>query len=98
MPEVVQSANSEDYLHVTLTDEQEVLDAIGRLRDVYPNIMRLDFAVRQKTGTNQEKIRLEEKTPQELFAEFFVRQNGYEMNEAQQALVKEIWEKGGEEA
>lgn len=98
MPEVVQSANSEDYLHVTLTDEQEVLDAIGRLRDVYPNIMRLDFAVRQKKGTNQEEIRLEEKTPQELFAEFFVRQNGYEMNEAQQALVKEIWEKGGEEA
>ena len=98
-PEVYEGADRNDYLHVTLTDQKEILDAIGRLRDVYPNIMRLDFeAVRQDVQA-EEEIRLEEKTPEELFAEFFQRQNGFEMSEEQQMLVKELWsgeKKGGE--
>ena len=36
-------ARTEDYIHITLTDEDEVPDAISRLREVYPNIMRLDY-------------------------------------------------------
>ena len=66
-PEVYESANAQDYLHITLTDRDEVLDAIGRLRDVYPNIMRLDFASAER-GQNQEQqeLVLEEKTPMEL--------------------------------
>lgn len=99
-PEVYESANSQDYLHITLTDKNEVLDAIGRLRDVYPNIMRLDFAEaerRQEQG--QQELVLEEKTPLELFAEFFSIQNGYEMSEEQDRLIREILgEKTGEPA
>ncbi len=93
-PEVYESANSQDYLHITLTDKDEVLDAIGRLRDIYPNIMRLDFAAAER-GQNQEQqeLILEEKSPMELFAEFFMMQNGYEMSEEQTQVIKEIWEK-----
>ena len=33
----------DDYLHITLTDEQDVPDALARLRVIYPNLMRLDY-------------------------------------------------------
>lgn len=97
-PEVAQAANPMDYLHVTLTDEKEILDAIGRLREVYPNIMRLDFSVRDSRSLEQEEIQIEDKSPAELFEEFFVRQNGREMTEGQRALVAQIWDEGGEQS
>lgn len=89
-PEIYGAANREDYLHVTLTDKNEILDAIGRLREVYPNVMRLDF---ENTGAEvqaQEEILLEEKTPLELFEEFFLLQNGREMEEEQKKIAEEI--------
>ena len=43
-PEVAAAGNLEDYLHVTLTDLEPVADPMQRLRQVYPNVMRLDFA------------------------------------------------------
>lgn len=87
----------EDYLHVTLTDENEILDAIGRLRAVYPNIMRLDFEAAGAQEVREEEILIEEKTPQELFAEFFEKQNGRELNERQKEIVETWWQRGGEE-
>ena len=90
-PEIYEAANPQDYLHVTLTDREEVLDAIGRLRDVYPNIMRLDFASSERQQNEEQKeLVLEEKSPMELFAEFFMLQNGYEMSEEQGWLIREI--------
>ena len=89
--EVYEAANREDYLHITLTDEDEVLDAIGRLREVYPNIMRLDFeknAAVEETGEAENFAK--EKGPEELFAEFFRKQNGREMSEAQRKLAEEV--------
>lgn len=94
-PQVYESADRNDYLHVTLTDQKEILDAIGRLRDVYPNIMRLDFEAGKQEVQEAEEVRLEEKTPEELFAEFFLRQNGFEMSDEQRELVSGLW-KGGE--
>ena len=31
------------YYHITLTDEEDVLDAISKLRMIYPNLMKLDY-------------------------------------------------------
>lgn len=90
-PQVYESADRNDYLHVILTDQKEILDAIGRLRDVYPNIMRLDFEAGKQDVQAEEEIRLEEKTPEELFAEFFRRQNGFEMSGDQRELVNALW-------
>jgi exonuclease SbcD len=93
--EVYEAANREDYLHITLTDREEILDAIGKLREVYPNIMRLDFENRSMEQSQDEpELRLDEKTPQELFEEFFLLQNGREMTDEQKeltgSLMKEI--------
>lgn len=91
-PEVYEMADCSDYLHVTLTDEKEILDAIGKLREVYPNIMRLDFAISQiETQVMPEDFLSEETTPQELFEEFFLLQNGFEMGEEQKKLAEKLW-------
>lgn len=89
-PEISMQGNPEDYLHVTLTDEGETPDAIGRLREVYPNVMKLDFERRETDLPDEELIRTEGKTPLSLFAEFFTLQNGMEMDERQTAVAAEI--------
>ena len=43
----------DDYLHITLTDEQDIPEALARLRVIYPNLMRLDYDNR-RTQTQQE--------------------------------------------
>lgn len=90
-PEVYLGTNTEDYLHITLTDENPIIDAIGKLREVYPNIMRLDFEAGKESEAAAEEIVIEEKSPQELFEEFFLWQNGREMSAAQRTVVENIW-------
>lgn len=94
-PEVYEAANRLDYLHVTLTDEREILDAIGQLREVYPNIMKLDFERSAEQIEETAEIQLQEQDPMELFAEFFQQQNGIAMTEKMKAAAAQIWEKGG---
>jgi hypothetical protein len=57
--------------------------------------MRLDFENRSMEQSQDEpELRLDEKTPQELFEEFFLLQNGREMTDEQKeltgSLMKEI--------
>ena len=90
--------NREDYLHVTLTDEEDVPDAVGKLRIIYPNLMKLDYDNRRtRAGAAPvEGTDLEQKSPAELFAEFYERQNNGPMSEEQLAfaegLIEKIWE------
>ena len=87
-----------DYLHVTLTDEEEVINAMGRLQSVYSSIMKLDYDNRRtRTGREIEAAaHVNEKTPQELFAELYKQQNNADMSEEQadliDSLVRSIWE------
>lgn len=91
----------EDYLHITLTDEDEVPEAVGRLRSVYPNLLRLDYDNR-RTRDRQRVDRAEqpeERTPLEHFAALYRLQNNRPMSGEQaefcQKLIGEIWEQGG---
>lgn len=90
--------NRFDYLHITLTDEEDVPDAIGRLRTVYPNLMKLDYDNRRtrETGELLPEDTLEHQSPLELFGDFYRMQNNKELDDAQLAylngLTKEIWE------
>lgn len=89
----------DDYLHITLTDEEDILDAIGKLRVIYPNLMKLDYDNR-RTRENREVTSGEDakaKTPLELILEFYEKQNNQPMNEKQAALVSELMEKIWEE-
>lgn len=88
----------DDYLHITLTDEEDVLDAVAKLRIIYPNLMKLDYDNR-RTRENQQIGQvddIESKTPLELFQEFYEQQNNQQMSEEQSAfsakLIEQIWE------
>jgi len=82
----------EDYLHIILTDEEDVPDAVARLRTVYPNLMKLDYD-NKRTRLNQEVSgaeAAEAKTPLELFGEFYEKQNNQPMSEEQTEYMREL--------
>ena len=90
----------DDYLHITLTDEQDVPDALARLRVVYPNLMRLDY---DNLRTREEREvtapeRTENITPLEHFAAFYELQNNQPLTDEQaafcQQLIEDIWKEG----
>lgn len=87
-----------DYYHMILTDETDVVDALSRLREYYPNIMLLDYDNRRiRSQKEVEQLdRVEERTPGELFAALYEQQNGQEMDsdrkEYLDGLIREIWE------
>lgn len=94
--ELINGCSSDDYLHITLTDKEDVLDALARLRQVYPNLMKLDrdnCRTREYKATDSIAV---VKTPLERFAEFYQQQNGQPLTDEQssllQALIEEIWE------
>ena len=86
-----------DYLHITLTDEDEVLDAIGRLRTVYRNLMKLDYDnQRTRSLGGAMEMPVEKRGPMELFSDFYTAQNGKAMSDEQadfvRGLIEGIWE------
>ena len=90
--------NTEDYLHVILTDEEDVPEAMGRLRSIYPNVMKLTYD-NLRTQSSQEILgaeRPETKSPLELFQDFYQLQNNQSMNQEQEdflrGLMETIWE------
>ncbi len=92
------SLNREDYFHITLTDEEDIPDAVGRLRAVYPNLMKLEYDNQRTRNSNMLSPLEDRKTqsPKELFADFYKAQNNQEMDREQQEfvarLIDEIWE------
>lgn len=88
----------EDYLHITLTDEEDIPDAVNKLRVIYPNLMKLDYDNRRTRSNTQLDAEETErqKSPAELFAEFYEKQNNQPMSEAQsgfvEKLIGELWE------
>ncbi|MDO4261994.1 MAG: exonuclease SbcCD subunit D [Eubacteriales bacterium] len=96
--EFYEGSATDDYLHITLTDEEDVPDAVGRLRAVYPNLMKLDYDNRRtRAGVVLDgggEVR--RRTPLSLLEEFYEKQNNRPMSEEQeryaQGLIREIWE------
>ena len=80
-----ESTNTEDYLHIILTDEEDVADAVAKLRCVYPNLMKLDYdntRTRNSLALTQAE-ETEKKTDTELLSEFFEKQNGKPLSDEQ---------------
>lgn len=98
-PDIFADTNTDDYLHVTLTDEDEILDALGRLHTVYPNVMRIDYD-NQRSRSNQSggtAENISQKKPMELFEEFYLLQNSQPLDEEKQKIVQQLLFKlGGE--
>ena len=89
---------TDDYLHITLTDEEYIPEAIGKLRTIYPNIMKLSYDnLRTRAAvTVRGTAEVEEKSPMELLKEFYELQNNQPMTDEQEeiarGMMEEIWE------
>lgn len=90
-----EGTNTEDYIHITLTDEEDIPDAIGKLRVIYPNIMKLDYD-NKRTRSNSIILgadSIDQRQPIELFSEFFELQNNQPLSTEQHIFVSKLIEK-----
>ena len=87
--------DTDDYMRLILTDEQDVIGALGSLRAVYPNIMRLEYdnTRTRAASTVPDAEGSDGRTPLEIFAQLYEDQNGKAMDEEQTALVVRLIEK-----
>ena len=89
-----EGTKTDDYIHITLTDEEDIPDAIGKLRLIYPNLMSLDYnnSRTRSAGMLSDLEELQNKSPLVLFEEFYEQQNGRPMSEQQENFVRKIME------
>ncbi|MGN0708050.1 MAG: exonuclease SbcCD subunit D [Faecalibacterium sp.] len=93
---------TDDYLHITLTDEQDVPEALARLRVIYPNLMRLDYdnrRTREQHSVEAPTLAAQfSMTPLEHFSAFYQLQNNQSLTPQQtrfcQELIEQIWKEG----
>ena len=92
VPAVSELFDKEDYLQVTLTDEEELLDPIGMLRSVYPNVMQLVFEKKEKESDGEYTVtdNMEKKTTEELFGDFYFLIREKEMDDARKSVIYDV--------
>lgn len=89
-----ENTNLEDYIKAIVTNEEPVYDAIGQLRRIYPNVLKLEVKNSknalslEEQESNLEKVK--NKTELELFKEFYKMQNNIELDEQSENIMKEI--------
>lgn len=90
-----ESINNEDYIYVTLTDEEDVPDGLQKLRLFYPNLMCMDYDNRRTKSVQEISVteEIEQKSELELFEELFELQNNQSMSDSQKEFAKNLIEK-----
>lgn len=86
---------TDDYMHITLTDEEDIFDALGKLRIVYKNLMKLDYDNKRTRSSTiiKDAGDVDNKSQIELFSDFYEMQNNQPMSDEQQNFVLELIEK-----
>ena len=88
--------NQEDYMHVILTDEEQILDAIGKVRTIYPNVMQISFKnrrhMKQIESAQIKEDQISDQSPAELFEQFYKMQNHIDLDEKRLQLVLSVFE------
>lgn len=88
----------DNYVKIILTDEEEIMDGINKLRTIYKNIMELEYDNKRTRARSEitDAVNIEQKSPLELFEEFYEMQNGQKMSDKQmdysKKLMEDIWE------
>lgn len=90
--EVLMMADREDYLQITLTNEEELIDPMGTLRNYYPNIMQLLFEKKMETESQNlaSMAAVEQKTTEELFSDFYKILRDKDMDEDRKHVIEEV--------
>lgn len=87
-----ENTDTEDYVQITLTDEEDIPDGLQKLRIIYPNLMKLEYD-NKRTRENrliENAGETEQKSELELFQEFYELQNNQPMSEEQEAFADSL--------
>lgn len=86
-----QKEGRDDYIMVTLLDKGPVMDAIGRLREVYPNVLHIERPALttggELRGPGGDHRRMDEAA---LFTSFFEQVTGEPLSEEQNKVFAEL--------
>lgn len=89
-----ENIDTESYIRVKLTDEEEQINVFDKLRTVYKNIMCLEYdnkrTKKKNSVTGAENVK--SKSAFELFADFYELQNNQPMSEEQSSFVRNLIE------
>ncbi|MCR4587451.1 MAG: exonuclease SbcCD subunit D [Lachnospiraceae bacterium] len=89
-----QDLKQDDYYRIVLTDEEEILQAVAKLRTIYPNLMQVDYE-NTRTRHNaaiESREDLRKKEPMDFMQELFALQNNQEMTDEQIAYARNVLE------
>lgn len=90
--EFVSKVNIDDYISVVLTDEDYIMDAIGKLRSVYKNILRLEYDNKRTNGymlnDSKDSVDVNVLSEIELFSKFYEMQNNIELSDEKRDIVE----------
>ena len=88
-----------NYIHITLTDEEDIPDAVSKLRIIYPYLMKLDYDNKRTQADHflDRAENMQQKSPLDLLEEFYAKQNGQPMSEEQRVFAKGLMERIWEE-
>lgn len=91
------ATDTEDYIYATLTDEETQFDAMARLQEVYPRVMKLDYDNRasRALGVEGEGPDTEGKSFHELIGDFFQLYHGSQPNEKEWTIIEETAREAG---
>lgn len=92
---------NEDFLQINLLDEGALVDPMGQLRAMYPNVLHLERIREKLADTAFERFEdVVKKDDLELFGQFFMHVSGKELTERQMDIMRETMDsvKGGEDA
>lgn len=90
--------NTEDYIYITLTDEEDIPDGARKLKKIYPNLLQLfyDNSRTRTTTVIRSDVRNEKLPPTEIFSEFYESRRNHKMTDEQrkfiEQLIKSVWE------
>ncbi len=83
----------EDYLLVTLLDREPVFDAIGRLREVYPNVLQFERPCLRESGVEEVEVSRDDRGRRSeagLFSSFFSQVTGEELSRRQEEAFRSV--------
>ena len=88
------NTNREDYIRAIITNKEPIYDAIGQIKKVYPNTLRLDIENSKMKNNSETKLsdldNIKKKSELELFNEFYKYQHNKNLDENQEKILKTI--------
>jgi len=91
--EIVSLSNKDDYISAVITDEDYIIDAIGKLKSVYKNILRIEYDNKRTDNFFENSCKVvdfKKISEIDLFCDFYRMQNNIELDETKKKIIIDI--------